>query len=299
MRAVRFSCLPGIILGICLLFGLMGAAGCRPISRQATVPPAVDASQQVVVIAGNGVTQPCRMTLAQMLALPDAGYEHRYSIINNWPTKKMWVARGVKLAAVLQAAGIKEQARLITVKGADGYQCSFTSEQLLQTRRFYFPGLMEGDPAGAQPVETILAYAYMENSENINEARADSLCLILPQADVNEQTNQVFVKEVGEITVSLDDPGKWPPAGVFPAAGYITSGDTVKLQHPDLGKVKMYYTLDGSRPTSGSMVYNPSTYQPELTRSIVISRDTTIKVLVRGFGRYDSDIAEYHYRIRP
>jgi len=299
MKPVQYVYPRSFILALCLTLAVIWGAGCGSGNPQPAERPVADAGEKVIKISGNGITKPGRMTLSQMLVLPDARYEQRYSIINTWPTKKMWVARGVKLTAVLQAAGIKEQAQMITVKGADGYQYSFTRLQLLQTRRFYFPGLMQDDPSGAQLVEPILAYEYMENSEDLSEARADSLCLIVPQADINEQTNQCFVQEVQEITASVDDPGRWAPASVFPPAGFIAAKETVKLQHPDLGKVKMYFTVDDSLPTTDSKVYNPSTYQPELTHPIVINQDTTIKVLVRGFGKYDSDIAEFHYRIRP
>jgi len=283
----------GFIFILCFLF----TAGCNsrePAGRDRDNPLA---SESVVVITGSGVIKESKMTLQEMLELPDAQFEHVYSVINNWPTKKKCVARGVKLAVVLQAAGLKDEAKCITVKGKDGYECSFTREQLLGTKRYYFPGVMEGDPTGAEPVESIIAYEYMDDSEQLTEARADSLCLIVPQANINEQTNHVFVKGVNEIVVTVDDPGKWDLATVFPQAGIITRGDTVKLQHKEMGKVKMYYTLDGSTPTEQSTLYNPSTYQPELNKPIVIDKNTTIKVLVKGFGKYDSDVAEFHYQV--
>ncbi|MDD3269289.1 MAG: FN3 associated domain-containing protein [Syntrophomonadaceae bacterium] len=251
-----------------------------------------------VVFTGNGLTKESRMTLQEMLALPDARFEHVYSIINNWPAKKKYAARGVTLAAVLKAAGVKDEAKSITVKGEDGYEYSFTREQLLETKRYYFPGFIERDSSGAEPVKPIIAYQYIENSDKLSEVREDSLCLIIPQANVNEQTNHTFVKGVKEIVVTADDPGKWTEATVFPPAGKIAGGDTAKLQHQEIGMVKMYYTLDGSIPTEESTLYNPSTYQPELNKPIVIDKDTTIKVLVKGFGKYDSDIAEFHYQVK-
>jgi hypothetical protein len=284
-------------LGLVFMLGVFFSSGCN---GRDTVPPEEDgsvASEKVVVITGNGVLKETRITLEEMLKLPDARFEHVYSTINNWPTKKKFAARGVKLAAALKAAGVKDEAKCITVKGEDGYEWSFTREQLLETKRYYFPGVIEGDPANAEPVEPLIAYEYMESSDKLSEARADSLCLIMPQANVNEQTNHTFVRGVNGIIVTVDDPGKWVAAAVFPLAGKIDGGDTVKLQHKEKGKVKMYYTLDGSTPSENSTLYNPSTYQPGLNKPIVIDKDTVIKVLVKGFGKYDSDIAEYHFYI--
>ncbi len=284
----------GVILIGCILFTF----GCN---GGGVTPSGQDSSldrEEELVISGNGVTKESQMTLQEMLELPDAQFEHVYSIINNWPTKKEFVARGVKMKVVLQAAGISDEAQCITVRGEDGYEWSFTREQLLETKRYYFPHVMEGDPSGAELAEPIIAYEYMENSNQLSDAHADSLCLIMPQAHVNEQTYHTFVKGIKEIVVSTDDPGKWEIASVFPLAGNIARGDKVKLQHKELGKVKMYYTVDGSTPTAESTLYNPSTYQPELNKPIVINENTTIKVLVKGFGKYDSDVAEYHYQVR-
>ncbi|TEB08071.1 hypothetical protein Psch_01626 [Pelotomaculum schinkii] len=283
----------GLLLMLCILL----TAACNNGGAQQDKVSSNE-SDKAVVVTGNGVTKEPRLTLEEMLKLPGARFDHVYSTINNWPAAKKYAVRGVKLAAVLQAAGIKDEAKCITVKGKDDFEWSFTREQLLDTPRYYFPEVMAGDPAGAQPVEPVIAYEYVENSDNLSEARADDLCLIMPQACVNEQANHTFVKGVREILVTVEDPGKWEKATVFPQTEYVAAGDTVKLQHKETGKVKMYYTLDGSTPTEQSTLYNPSTYQPELNKPIKIERDTTIKVLVKGFGKYDSDIAEFRYRIQ-
>jgi hypothetical protein len=283
-----------MIFIVCIFF----TSGCNDGEVTPSLQDRSFAGEEIVAISGNGVMQETQMNLMEMLELPDAQFEHVYSIISNWPAEKKFVARGVRIAAVLQAAGIKDEAKCITIKSEDGYEYSFTREQLLETKRYYFPGVMEGDPAGAELVEPIIAYEYMENSDKLSEAQADSLCLIMPQANVNEQTYHTFVKDIKEIIVSGDDPGKWEAATVFPPAGTIARGDKVKLQHKKIGKVKMYYTLDGTTPTEKSRLYNPSTYQPELNQPIVIDQDTTIKVLTKGFGKYDSDIAEFHFQIK-
>lgn len=283
-------------LSLLLMLCLILTAACN--SRSGQDKAGSNESEKVVLVTGNGVTQVTSLTLKEMLDLPGARCEHIYSTINNWPAQKKYAVRGIKLTALLQAAGIKDEAKCITVKGKDDFQWSFTREQLLDTPRYYFPGIMSGDTAGAVPVETVIAYEYLESSDNLSQARPDDLCLIVPQANVNEQTNQVFVKGVREILVTAEDPGKWEKASVFPKECSIAAGDTVKLQHKELGKVKMYYTLDGSTPDEKSALYNPSTYQPELNKPIKIQGDTTIKVLVRGFGKYDSDIAEFQFGIK-
>lgn len=276
------------------LFLFTGCGG----DRTSPAQPDSKIGEQAVYFSGDGLTGESRMRLSDMLELPEAGFEHVYSTINNWPSPKMYAARGVRLPVLLQEAGIKDEARTITVKGLNDFSWSFTREQLLTTPRYYYPGLAAGETAGAQPVEAILAYQYREDSSDLSEAEDNPLCLIVPQANVSEQTNIAFVKGVSEIVVAAEDPGQWPVATVFPNEGTIAPGETIKLQHQDLGKVKMYYTLDGSTPDENSVLYNPSTYQPELNKPIAPDGDVVIKVLVKGFGKYDSDVAAYHFQVR-
>ena len=294
---IKKSCFKQIhLLAVLLLLPLCLLVGCGNGGTPPAVQPEQLSGEQAVVFSGDGLAQESRMLLSEMLELPDARYEHVYSTINNWPTEKVYAARGVRMSVLLREAGLLDEAKLITVKGLNDFSWSFTREELLETPRFYYPGVVTGDAAGAEPAEPILAYQYREDSFDLNDAQDGPLCLIVPQANIREQTNIAFVKGVKEIIVSAEDPGKWPLATVFPEEGNIAPGETIKLQHQDLGKVKMYYTLDGSDPDENSALYNPSTYQPELNKPIAPEGDVVIKVLVKGFGKHDSDIAEYHFR---
>lgn len=60
----------------------------------------------------------------------------------------------------------------------------------------------------------------------------------------------------------------------------------------------MFYTIDGTDPKSNGKLYNPSTYQPELNKPIPIEDDTIIKGFAKGFGKYDSDIAAFEYKVK-
>lgn len=285
------------ILVLCTL-----CIGCGS-TNQAVAPvasPAVDkeVSDKSIHFSGNGIQAEATLTIKEMLEIPGAKYEHLYSTINNYPTKKKYAARGIKLEKILEKAGMKKKARSIAFIAPDGYKYSFTKEQLFGTPRYYYPGILQEDPAGAIQVAAILAYEYMENSDNLNSVQLEAPTLIFGQANVKEQTNFSYVKDVNKVVISTDEPGKWDLATAFPQPGNITRGETVKLQHKDIGTVKMYYTLDGSIPTEKSTLYNLSTYQPELNKPIPIEKDTTIKVLVKGFGKEDSDVVALNYKIK-
>ncbi|KGP75500.1 hypothetical protein JT05_10180 [Desulfosporosinus sp. Tol-M] len=281
-----------------IVFVAMFVFGCGTVKQTAVQTGGVQEPEKKVLLSGDGLTENITLTLQEMLQLPEAKYEHLYSTINSWPTPKIYAARGIKLEEIFKAAGLKKEAKCFTFKGAGNYQCSFTREQLLETPRFYFPGILKDDPAGAEQVKPIIAYEYRENCNTINKITPEELTLIMPQAYLEEQTNYAFVKDIKEITITTEDPGKWEAATAFPLAGKIAKGETVKLQHKYMDNVRIYYTLDGSTPTEKSMLYNPSTFQPELNKPILLEKDTTLKVLAKGFGKYDSETAIYNYQIK-
>ena len=145
------TCFPKKYLAICLvfLFCVLLTAGCNGGGEPREKNSGAESGQagaQVVVITGDGVSKETRLTLEEMLELPGARVEHVYSTINNWPAPKKYAAKGVKVAALLEAAGVKAEARGITVKGKDGFQWSFTREQLLDTPSYYYPEVQSGDP---------------------------------------------------------------------------------------------------------------------------------------------------------
>ena len=131
----------------------------------------------------------------------------------------------------------------------------------------------------------------------MGDIREDKPTLIIGQRNPFEHTNPAFVEGVAEIVVDGDACDAWAAATTFPLPGAIAAGETVKLQHPDYGLVKLFYTLDGSDPTMLSAMYNPSVYQPELNVPIPIEGPTVIKVIAVGYGKNDSEVAEFSFTV--
>ena len=261
-----------------------------------------DDSWRIRIIGGNGeevrsfTELELVATLADMPALPSGipgQFAHVYSTVNNWPTTRFYAAEGYSVASILMAAGLYDAAQTVSFRADDGYSVSLTREQIFAAQR-YFPHVNENED-GAEPVYPIIAWRWREGSDDLGAVRDENPCLIFGQRNPFEHTNPAFVENVSEIIVSTAPCEKWPPALTFPAPGLIASGETVKLQHPDYGLVKMHYTLDGGDPTMLSPMYNPSTYQPELNVPIPITEPTVIKAIVFGYGKADSDIAVFEF----
>jgi hypothetical protein len=266
--------------------------------------PDADDEWRICVIGESGVeaysfTEKELITaLEEEGALPPgipARFAHAYSAINNWPVLRYYAAEGYSVAAVLVLAGLYETAQTVTFRGADGYEVSLTREQLLSPRYFY-PHANDNED-GAEPVFPLIAWRWREGTDDLAAIREDKPSLVIGQSNPFEHTNPAYVVGVKEILVSEAPYGQWLPATTFPLPGPIPAGETVKLQHPDYGLVKIHYTLDGIEPDTLSPMYNPSTYQPELNAPIPIWENTEIKAIVYGYGKADSEVASFTFTI--
>jgi hypothetical protein len=223
------------------------------------------------------------------------------------------VAEGVKLRDLLELAGIKGDAKQLRFVSRDGFKATFTVQELLNENRYIFPhfkendeyaGHIPGSPEGAEPVETILALKSCEGVDFDYMDDGSALHLIFGQRWLTEQTNAVFAKYVTKVEVLTEDPGQWAVPTADKASGEVTKGTLVKLSSTYNDTDKVHYTLDGSEPTVESPMYNWIAQRwssrsdfDEINHPIEITKDTTIKAVVIGPGRYDSDIATFEYKV--
>lgn len=275
--------------------------------------PAYAEAQTAVTVKGNGVSSEITFSQADLEAMQQV--QAIYSTVNTWPTKKWYVAQGVRLSDLLSAAGITEDAKLIKIKSIDGFTKTLTREQL-DSPRYYYPGLKEnheyygyipGSPDGAQEVETLLALKAAENSvDPADMTNIDAPLLIMGQRWVTEQTNELFVKYVRTIEVSTSEPSRWekPSADVEP--GLVVPGTRVVLSTPDMDGDSVYYTTDGSEPSIESPMYNwikkrwwssRADELEQINAPIEITRNTTIKAIAVGPGQKDSQTAVFEYLV--
>lgn len=264
-------------------------------------------------ITGDGVTTPVTLTLAQLEAMEQ--YQHVYSAINTWPTKKWYTGKGVKLRDLLALAGMTDAARLIKFTSNDGYDITLTVKELLKDKRYYFPGLKDnhasdgsipGSPEGAEEVEPILALLSAEGSDNPDEMNdRDSLLLLLGQRAVSEQTNPLFLKYTNRIEVLTTAPEKWDnPRANIDSGAVVPAGTMVKLSNKSNNEDKIYFTTDGSTPTVNSPMFNWSAsrwwpLRPDdldnVNRPVEIKEDTVIKAVTIGPGKEDSDVVTFTF----
>lgn len=279
------------------------------------VPVAVIAEPLYTLeIEGDGVNNPLSLSMAELQAMEQ--YQHVYSTINTWPSKKWYIGEGVKLGDLLKMAGIKENARLVRFVSIDGYEVMLTVKELLEDKRYYFPhlkdnsendGSIPGSPSDALEVEAILAILSAEDStEPLDMNDMNALLLIIGQRAVTEQTNNVFLKYINKIEVMTTEPPKWDNPRASIGSGDVSAGTEIELSNKSNDADKIYYTTDGSTPTINSPIFNWSARRwwnqragslEEINKAIEIKEGTVIKAITIGPGKADSDVVTFTYRI--
>lgn len=267
---------------------------------------------EAIEITGEGVAGPITLSLSQLEAMQQ--YEHIYSTINTWPTKRWYTAKGVSLKDLLSLAGIKDNATLVKFISSDGYDVTLTVKELLEDKRYYFPGLKENDPSdgsipgsseGAVEVEPILA---LYSAEGIDDPAAmndrDALLLVLGQRAVTEQTNQLYLKYISKIEVLAAELDKWDsPKANIPSGTVLPVGAEIELSNKNNNEDKIYYTTDGSTPTIDSPMFNWSASRwweqrgdvKGVNKAIEVKKDTVIKMITIGPGKMDSEVVTFKF----
>ncbi|MDD3652570.1 MAG: DUF1533 domain-containing protein [Desulfotomaculaceae bacterium] len=278
----------------------------------------VDPDEKVILtITGDGVQTEKTYTLTQLQAMKQ--YQLDYTAINTWPSKKWYVGKGVSLRELLNEAGMKSSARLITFTARDGFKRTLTVQELLNDSRYRFPNFMgggshdgdghvPGSSAGKEKVEPILGLESAEGTRDPSYMNSlNAILLMLGQRAVTEQTGELFVKNLIEIEVSTEAPDKWDKPEAEPDSGEVAPGTLVKLSSVYNDADKIYYTTDGSNPTMDSPMYNwiasrwwsaRADVLDSINHPIEITKDTTIKAKVIGPGRRDSEVVTFTYKVK-
>lgn len=267
---------------------------------------------QALEITGDGVARPLALSMNQLVEMPQ--YEHIYSAINTWPSKRWYAARGVSLRDLLARAEIQDKATLIKFISSDGYDVTLTVKELLEDQRYYYPGLKDnhptdgsipGSPEGPEEVEPILALASAEGCDDLEAMNdRDALLLVLGQRAVTEQTNHLFLKYVSKIEVLTAEPEKWDsPKANVPDGTVLPVGAEIELRNKNNNEDKIYYTTDGSTPTLDSPMFNWSASRwwdqrgdvKSVNQAIEVQKDTIIKMITIGPGKLDSEVVTFKF----
>jgi len=251
--------------------------------------PALASDNPVLTIRGDGVEQEISFTLSQLKGMSDFISRNAYSAWNTWPTRSVYYAEGVALSALLEMAGLKDEATRINISeappdgGGVGYNITFLIDDLL-AERFTFEG-------PKSPAPTIIALKLGERSFD----RMDDvdMRLIHGQLAEQEQTTIGFVRSVRIITVTCDPVSKHPQPQY--SVNRLPDGRYSVTLESSNASAKIYYTTDGSEPTVSSNMYNRSAphWQPHLNVPFTVSGTTQVRAIAVATGFANSDVLTF------
>jgi|GEM_PF-2995124 len=140
-----------------------------------------------------------------------------YSTIDNNNQPAFFPTEGVLLTDLLSQAHIDlNQVDKLTFTATDGYAQTFARDYLLDTPRYFYPGLKEGSLANAVTVDSLLALKSIDVSDvaQLDSASMDdyySVRLFFGQTVDDQITNKGYVKWVKAIEVFTTPNGATPP----------------------------------------------------------------------------------------
>lgn len=254
------------------------------LASEAVSAYSAEETEETLIIKGDGVSREVTFTRQELEAMIDGSARFVYSASNNFPTDKVIYREGVSLKYILEKAGIKDTAKQLKFISSDGYFKTFTTKELLEEPQYYF-----GENNNKSLVLPIIALS--DSSKNFASMNPIELSLTMGQGVLGEQNNPWFVKYLNIIEVSTENPEQWQAVEFAKKVG--ADGVSVIPSHPNLQSVKIYYTLDGTRPSIKSNLYNVSAtyYQPHLNKPILITKDTEIRAIAIGPGKTESPVS--------
>ncbi len=169
-----------------------GTSGADPGSQTAQNTGTDADDGQTMTISGSGVEKTVTLSLSDLKSMKDAYYEDDYFALNSYGTKAYFSFRGVKLAAVLEKAGLKSSARTITFVAPDGYEQQLTVEQALKTDY-----IDEQNPDKKYPV----IIAWHENGEDYDPAEGLPFRLVVGQKAPGDANKPQWVSNIKKVIV--------------------------------------------------------------------------------------------------
>lgn len=284
-----------------------------------------DIGDPIVLTVKEGSTEKMNFSLEDLKAMDQE--EHSYSGYNTYNTAKEVINnKGPGLKSILNVAfempegvdyleGLDDN-KVIRFIANDGYRVSMTAKQLKQTRYYYpdgYIGTEKGSRGSEASREGRVEVPVIIHLPELDEEDPETV-LRVGQVAPNEQNWPLAVKDIAQGTnggqiIIEDSPAQKIPSFLTTSVSgraVVYPGENIKLNYPilpEIGIPKIYYTTNGTVPTMDSDIYNYNSFVLSQTRTINVPATAggtfTIKAFSMKYGRLDSDVQTFSYKIVP
>lgn len=143
-------------------------------------------------IEGAGIENPITLSLDDLKSMKEAYYEDDFFSLNSYGTKEYFHFKGVKIRAILDKAGLKENASMITFVASDGYKHEMTVEEALKEDY-----IDEQDPSKKYPV----IIAWHENGNDYDVDKGAPFRLVIGQKEPDDVNKPQWVQNIAKIII--------------------------------------------------------------------------------------------------
>jgi DMSO/TMAO reductase YedYZ molybdopterin-dependent catalytic subunit len=159
-------------------------------SSQAAAP-APQSTEKGILIKGSGVAKEITVSLSQLQGMTDQMEEHTYFSRGKEPKTAYNTYQGVRLANLINLAGLQPDAQKVLVVGADGYTVSFSLSEV--------EAMLMDETVPGKSLPMLIAFA--EDGKLLDSAGDYPFLLVMGQKWEGDYNRQYWVREVCSIVV--------------------------------------------------------------------------------------------------
>jgi DMSO/TMAO reductase YedYZ molybdopterin-dependent catalytic subunit len=159
-------------------------------SSQAAAP-APQSTEKGILIKGSGVAKEIKVTLSQLQGMGEQIEEHTYFSRGKEPKTAYNTYRGVRLANLINLAGLQPDAQKVLVVGVDGYTASFSLSEV--------EAMLMDETVPGKSLPMLIAFA--EDGKLLDSAGDYPFLLVMGQKWEGDYNRQYWVREVCSIVV--------------------------------------------------------------------------------------------------
>lgn len=143
-------------------------------------------------VSGTGVDKPIKISLEDMKTMKNYYFEDNFFSLNSYGTTEYFAFKGIKLKGLLEKAGLKKDAKIVSFVASDGYEVQLTIEEALKEDY-----IGEQDSSKRYPV----IIAWHENGKDYNAEKGMPFRLVIGQIEPSDVNKPQWVQNIAKIIV--------------------------------------------------------------------------------------------------